>query len=150
MIAGQELVSVNGVQIDNIASIPSILKLITAVEGQTEVDALIEYRAEGSETLLEGRAKLPVSMDMDFNGHRFQTRFEGAWRTFVINSPTSSEDALREGDEIVAYLQTNEPFETPEAFRDLLEREVAAGRPILSFAIRRAGDLWVAGLTTGE
>lgn len=150
MIAGQELVSVNGVQIDNIASIPSILKLITAVEGQTEVDALIEYRAEGSETLLEGRAKLPVSMDMDFNGHRFQTRFEGAWRTFVVNSPTSSEDALREGDEIVAYLQTNEPFETPEAFRDLLEREVAAGRPILSFAIRRAGDLWVAGLTTGE
>jgi hypothetical protein len=76
------------------------------------------------------------------NGFAFAQRdVDGEIVTQVAYAPVGSN--FRAGDVILSYVSTSETIGEGISMADLLEREMAAGTTTFSFAVRRAGEVWI-------
>ena len=81
------------------------------------------------------------------NGTQFDTRFDGEkWKT-VVTATAGGPDSFQVGDEVIALMSTNETIDDRTSMKDILERELADGNEQFSFAVSRAGSMWVVSLS---
>ena len=76
------------------------------------------------------------------NGFSFATQNEdGTPVTRVIAAPVGSGFSV--SDKVVAFMATGEALDGSLSMKELIERELAAGRTNFSFAVERQGEIWV-------
>lgn len=96
-----------------------------------------------SGTTVFGTVEAPVAFDTILpDGTRLRTQSEdGEWETAVTE--VGRENSLRVGDVVVGLLDSPEWLNDGGDLARLLAGEIAAGRPNVRFAVRRAGTMWV-------
>lgn len=146
-LTGTTITAVNGTPIERMSDISDLLRTAALPEGRTSQTVTLELRPANGDPVFEQEWDFPVVQQTTLaNGPRFVTRFDGAvWKTFVTAS-TGGEDNLQVGDEVVALMSTNEAIAGRTTMKDILERELSDGKEQFSFAVSRAGSIWVVSL----
>ncbi|SFJ89878.1 protein kinase domain-containing protein [Jannaschia pohangensis] len=141
--------SVNGVPVSTVDEFNRVLRSTVDPEGQIEVSLDVGIASGPNEQAILQTWTRPVVQETALlNGMAFETRFEnGQWVSRVTNIPDGVLTDMRPGDIIFAFVPTTETLTTRTAMKDLLDREIAAGRTEYSFAVLRGGSNWVAFMT---
>ncbi len=147
-LTGTRIVSVNGTSINRMSDITDLLRKTVSPEGSaTQPVVFVLEPADGGATF-EQPWEFPIVQETALlNGTQFTTRFDGeAWKT-IVTASSGTQDDFQVGDEVVALMSTSETIQGRTSLPEILERELAEGKDQFSFAVSRAGSMWVVSLT---
>jgi hypothetical protein len=139
---GVKLLSVNGVKLDRISALPSLLRQSIAPEDQMQMYVKVEIDDAESGTTTEELLVLPIIQDTVLrNGMRFETDCKDSiWATRLISYPDTLQSDLRPGDKLIGYAPTNEMFDARTSLADVLQRERRKGMAEFEVMIERNGE----------
>ncbi|NNE89354.1 MAG: protein kinase [Silicimonas sp.] len=147
MAEGTRILSINGVPISTMAEANSIFEAASTAAESNVLQLNVATEAQVSGAAIDRVLTLPQVNNMILlNGLAFKARLDGdAWVTSVTAVPDNSTFLI--GDELVAFMPTSERIEGPQTLKEIIERDLQAGRSNFSFAIQRDGQLWVESFT---
>ncbi|MEM7718516.1 MAG: protein kinase [Pseudomonadota bacterium] len=151
---GQRLISVNGFPIQAIEDFQRVAAATVAfsVGDTVEVSLGIENPSTGA-TFVEKLTLPAVQQTTLSNGVVFETRRDGdSWVTFVTRGAGLTQSELQTGDQLVAFMPSNELIDTQDGLSTILTREADNGAAQINFAIRRDNDMWLVAMpyTAGQ
>ncbi|MCK0120678.1 serine/threonine protein kinase [Loktanella sp. F6476L] len=145
---GVEIDTVNGRAIANIDGIGDTLKSAIELEDQTELQVSFGIKDAETGNQTEQNWTLPIIQKTALlNGISFETRrIDDAWVTTVTDAPASAKSDLKVGDQLIAYMLTSELVDDRTSMKTIMDRELADGKSLFSFAVNRDGTMWIASL----
>lgn len=145
---GVEIDTVNGRAIANIDGIGDTLKSAIKLEDQTELQVSFGIKDAETGNQTEQNWTLPIIQKTALlNGISFETRrIDDAWVTTVTDAPASAKSDLKVGDQLIAYMLTSELVDDRTSMKTIMDRELADGKSLFSFAVNRDGTMWIASL----
>ena len=149
---GLVVTGINGNPVDAISDIPGILRgQIDPADQSPTVTVMFNTLDTATDEALSQLWVLPVVQEMLLiDGTRFETVFTGSgWTTSVADMPNAQNGGLAEGDILTSYIATGEVIDGRDTLVEIFNRELAAGTDQFTFAVQRAGSLWVASFGYG-
>ena len=149
LMPGHRIVAVDGQAVSDLAEVAA---LIQAAGSQSEGDR-IRFELSLAPAVEGPGLTQPVEVmrlpSVEFpNGLSLRSRYSGGvWVTEIASAPEDAGSGLRAGDILIALMPSREPVGHVDVLRDLIMRDLAAGKTTFSFAIRRDGLMWVEDLT---
>jgi hypothetical protein len=147
LAAGVTIATVNGAPISSMSDIAAQLRASGALAEAESVDLTLGVKAEGSDTVTDQTLTVAVVSEVALlNGLRFAElpAAGGTVKTMVVAAPASSnDDQMKIGDEIVAYVPSNERIGSDARIGDLITRQLQSGTTQFPFAVRRDGTMWI-------
>jgi hypothetical protein len=145
LVAGLQIVAVNGTPVNSIDDIPGILQQSQTPGDANAITATLSTTADGGATKVDQSIDLAVVHNVVLgSGAVFAVRFaNGAWQTEVADLPTGYSGDMRVGDIVVGHVTSDTKLDTPNALKDLLEAEIAAGAATTTLAVQQNGQMWV-------
>ena len=142
LAAGMRIVSVGGEATPTNSDITARITEATTAVGD-DATIVIRTDAEIGGAVIERNLEVAVARQtVLLNGFSFATQNEdGTPVTRVIAAPVGSGFSV--SDKVVAFMATGEALDGSLSMKELIERELAAGRTNFSFAIERQGEIWV-------
>lgn len=145
---GVEIDSVNGSPIESINDIGEILRNSVELNDEDQIAIAFGVKDGSTGDVVEQRWSVPIVQQTALlNGIGFETRLiDGTWQTVVTSAPDDVSGELQVGDTLIAYMATGERIEGRMSLKEIMDREIANGTSQFSFAVNRAGNMWIAAL----
>jgi hypothetical protein len=146
---GVQILSVNGIPVDRIDGIVGALRQSTDPGNAANLTVTMTTISVDETEAVENTIDLPLIYITTLGGGTmFRTRTVGdTWQTEVMALPAGYEGELRVGDVVIGDANRGTKLEGPDALKDLLEAEIAQGAEIITLAVQRSGQMWVAPLS---
>ncbi|MFK7875852.1 MAG: hypothetical protein AB8B71_08720 [Paracoccaceae bacterium] len=141
IVAGDQIVSVNGIEIGNINAVSPVLRLSTDIEEETGMVVDLGVQRAGSDEVTQTRMSLPIVQDTVLgNGMRFETTFAThSWETYLVSLPEDADTDLKVGDRILAY-GNGMPVNMRTSIKDIIEADRRKGMQDYEVVVLRDGD----------
>ncbi len=145
---GVEIDTVNGRSIVNLDGIEGALQTSVKLADETELQVSFGIRDTATGVRTEQSSVMPIIQKTELlNGLGFETRrVDDTWVTTVTDVPDTANTDLKVGDEVVAYMLTSELVNDRTSLKAIMNREIAGGTSLFSFAVNRDGVMWITSL----
>lgn len=145
---GVEINTVNGRAITNIGGIEQALKSTVDLNDETELQVSFGIKDGTTGDQSQQDWSLPIIQKTALlNGIGFETRrVDDAWVTTVTETPDAVKSDLKVGDQMIAYMLTSELIDDRTSLKTIMDREIADGKSLFSFAVNREGTMWITSL----
>ncbi|MBB5721212.1 hypothetical protein FHS72_000819 [Loktanella ponticola] len=145
---GVEIDTVNGRSIVNLDGIEGALQTSVKLADETELQVNFGIRDTATGVRTEQSSVMPIIQKTELlNGLGFETRrADDTWVTTVTDVPDTANTDLKVGDEVVAYMLTSELVNDRTSLKAIMNREIADGTSLFSFAVNRDGVMWITSL----
>ncbi len=143
---GLVITSVNGIEVDAIEDVASIVSFTSSPSESGQIELLFGTLDETTGLSEEHSWSVPIVQETALeNGLRFETVFIGsAWRTTVKDVPAELEGVFEVGDVVMTDITTAEPVNGRESLAEILDRELSDGQGQFAFEVQRGETRWVA------
>lgn len=148
LVEGTRILTIEGQPVLNTAQANALAKASDAEASGGTVRLNVTTEAQVSGAAIDRVLNVqPVHSTILLNGLGFESSEteSGIWSTVVTAAPSGS--SLEAGDEVVAFIPTNERIQGADTLRQIIERDLETGRTEFSFAIQRDGQMWVESFT---
>jgi hypothetical protein len=148
--SGQRIVEVNGVPVQDGASILALMSAGVDLGSLSEVNVIFGFEEQPGGDIVNKMASLPVIARLQLaNGLLFEMESTGAgFQTVVAGAPeAAATDGLQLGDVLLAYAATGETLGTETALQEILTREAAKNIATYGFAVQRSEGVAVVSFT---
>ena len=145
---GTRILTIEGQPVTSTEQANALAQASIQDAGNTSFQLAVTTEAQVSGAAIDRVLTMPVVRTTTLlNGMEFETRLaeDDVWSTTVTAVPDGS--TIQLGDQVVAFITTSELIQGPDTLREVISRELQAGRTDFSFAIRRDGQIWVETIT---
>lgn len=140
--SGDQVMSINGMEVPHLNAIPAMLRLSTEPDEMTVINVDVEIMKAGTETYTHRNLSLPITQDTVLaNGLRFETIYTGErWATTLVSMPSTVNTDLLPGDKILGH-GDGKPFNMRTSLKDTIRDERRKGKSDFSVIVARSGKL---------
>lgn len=147
---GQRIVEVNGIPVQDGASIPVLMSAGVNLASLSEVNVIFGFEDQPGGDIVSKMASLPVVARLQLsNGLIFEMEPTAqGFNTVVAGVPESGTGGgMQLGDVLLAYAATGETLGTESALQEILTRETAKNIATYGFAVQRSEGVAVDSFT---